>query len=33
MNRVYFGLPYTENEARRGEGKTKNACHFFLFEN
>lgn len=33
INRIYFGLPYTENEPRRGDGKTKNACHFFLFEN
>lgn len=30
---MYFGLPYTEHEPRRGEGKAKNVCHSFLFEN
>jgi hypothetical protein len=34
LNRLYFGLPYTEHDSKRSdEPKTKNICHYYLFEN
>lgn len=33
INRVYVGLPFTENMERMNQARNKNVCHAYLFEN